>query len=123
MGVFKCQACGNLHGAPVEHCGVCGSPSVVAVDNEGNPFVGEPPAPGAAPPGLAFLRERDEAEQKRRAGLDEDESTRRDHVCSAKVSLLEAGTALCEALTKLATAATFALPNVTGDKPQKTIVE
>jgi hypothetical protein len=35
MGVvFKCQACGNLHGAQVRNCGICGSAAVVLVPEE-----------------------------------------------------------------------------------------
>ena len=40
MGTFKCQACGNLHGAPVEQCGLCGSPRVVLVNDDGSELGG-----------------------------------------------------------------------------------
>jgi hypothetical protein len=53
MSVFKCQQCGNLHGAPVEACGMCGSPSVVAVDEQGNAFPGPgTPQPARLPPAV-----------------------------------------------------------------------
>lgn len=58
MGVvFKCRACGNLHGAQVSNCGICGSAAVELVPEERTT---DAPPGGIAPmdPVLADLSER-----------------------------------------------------------------
>jgi hypothetical protein len=108
--VFKCNACGNLHGARVESCGMCGSQDVALVV-EIPPTVPPPPHAASSPSPDAFLetfgplferafayvRQRDEDREDRLRALDNAEDERRETRSTAVVEL-------CSALTDLARA-------------------
>jgi len=144
MATFKCQNCGNLHGAPVETCGMCGSASVVPADDQGNAWTvgggvapggnGPPPKPdeflGAVGPlfkeALDYVRDRDERRESRLSELDDDnEETRRDEVAKAKLTALASFTDLCNALSGLAHAGEAFLKQQTPTvrEPSSPIVE
>ena len=110
--IFKCNACGNLHGARVESCGMCGSQDVALVVE--TPPTDRPPAaspPSSASPdvffsetiaplferALAYVRQRDEDREDRLRALDTAEDERRETRSTAVVEL-------CGALTDLARA-------------------
>lgn len=110
--VFKCNACGNLHGARVESCGMCGSQDVaLVVDTLPPPPVTTPDAVAAAVDPVAaalgplfekafeYVRDRDEARTDRLQRLDDAEDERREAVAVAV-------TGVCSALTELAKAGT-----------------
>jgi hypothetical protein len=48
MATFKCRTCGNLHGAKVENCGICGSADVALLP-ETPATLPPPPIPGIDP--------------------------------------------------------------------------
>lgn len=48
MATFKCNNCGNLHGARVDNCGSCGSPDVPILQ-ENPPTLPPPPLAGIDP--------------------------------------------------------------------------
>jgi len=114
MATFKCQDCGNLHGAPVETCGMCGSPAVSLVVDTMPPSGGVPHEASAQPDAFAaafgplfkealdYVRDRDERRESRLSELDDNEETRRDEVAKAKVTALASFTDLCNALASLA---------------------
>lgn len=113
--VFKCNNCGNLHGARVENCGMCGSQEVSLVVDTPKTL----PPPPLSPEGVAaavdpvaaalgplfekafeYVRDRDEARTDRLQRLDDAEDERREAVsvavigmCSAVSDLAKAGTA------------------------------
>jgi hypothetical protein len=111
--IFKCNACGNLHGARVESCGMCGSQDVALVQEI--PPTQPPPPAGDAPSSqspdaffaetiaplferaLAYVRQRDEDREDRLRALDAAEDERRETRSTAVVEL-------CGALTDLARA-------------------
>ena len=108
MATFQCQTCGNLHGAPVETCGICGSSAVAFM-----------PEPGTAP--LPRLQNEahelravdyaaiDQARDARRDRLDDQDTDRRERITLAAVDLLVHATTLADRLIELVEAATEAL--------------
>ena len=114
MAVFKCNDCGNLHGARVDNCGMCGSLAVVLLDERTPktmpPSAGEGEPPHLPPPdqffaelkplfekAFAYVRERDQDREDRLRALDAAEDERRELKATAVVEL-------CSALTDLARA-------------------
>lgn len=108
--IFKCNACGNLHGARVESCGMCGSQDVALVV-ETPPTVPPPPHTESFPGpdvfaetigplferALSYVKQRDEDREDRLRALDSAEDERRETRSTAVVEL-------CGALTDLARA-------------------
>jgi hypothetical protein len=100
MATYACKSCGNLHGAPVLNCGMCGSPNVALVPDDPiaeaigvGPFRRTAPTPEQ----LAWQRDvadRDEARERRldeaRERREKDESERIDRLVGAGVALLGA---------------------------------
>jgi hypothetical protein len=145
---YQCQACGNLHGAPVEHCGVCGSPAVRLLTPEEEKTVSQPTTGPAAAAGqaetpptdttdafretvtplfneaLAYIRERDAEHAQRHDKLDEAENARRDRVAHAKIDLLGQVQTLVDKLTELAESGiTYVDTVLLAKKPATPIVE
>jgi hypothetical protein len=106
---------------------MCGGPSVVAVDDAGNPFSGPGPfasasagsAPSGVPTGaeatsfadalrplfnevLEYIRDRDKQREDRLVLLDNAENERRERVAHGKAELLGQATTLIDKLTELA---------------------
>lgn len=110
MATFKCNNCGNLHGARVENCGMCGSEDVALMNETPN----APPAGSSSSPSSeaaqffeAFkdLLGRFETIQlekaKHQEQWDEAENERRERVATAAIETLGAFRDLAEAGAKL----------------------
>jgi hypothetical protein len=69
MATFQCQACGNLHGAPVEACGMCGNPAVMLVPDD-TPAPAGPTAPGTATPATPLGMTAEQTDQVHEALID-----------------------------------------------------
>jgi hypothetical protein len=125
MAAFKCADCGNLHGAPQQACGQCGSPTVLPFDESTGRWVSENEPAGGAPDtqppppatdqvlreGLAMFaafiageQQRNAARDERHAELDKAEAEQRAALMTAGVEALGALTLLIKAAAqKLAT--------------------
>jgi hypothetical protein len=136
MATFKCNACGNLHGARVDNCGMCGSQEVALLPDVPPTEPPPPPRADALPSSadaasigdvlkplfedaLDYVRARDNEREERLTELDERESQRRERVTHAKCELLEQAGNLLDKLMALTDAATSYFQREPPTKPDR----